>query len=86
LFVDVLSGDVHVGYAKACAATGDHETAAYELQSALLCDGSPQDKAEAHALLAREMLALHDVAGARTHREEALRLDPNNADAKALSP
>jgi tetratricopeptide (TPR) repeat protein len=86
LFVDVLSGDVHVGYAKACAATGDHETAAYELQSALLCEGSAQDKAEAHALLAREMLALHDVAGARTHREEALKLDPNNADAKAVSP
>jgi tetratricopeptide (TPR) repeat protein len=86
LYVDVESGDVHVAYAKACAATGDHETAAFELDSALLCDGSPHDKATAHALLARELQALHDVPGARSHREEALRLDPNNADAKALSP
>jgi Tfp pilus assembly protein PilF len=86
MFVDVESGDVHVAYARALSATGDHETAAFELESALLCDGSPQDKSKAHALLAHELQALHDTTGAKAHREEALRLDPNNADAKALAP
>jgi len=37
-----------------------------------------------HALLARERQALGDAAGARTHRDKALELDPNNADARAL--
>ena len=59
-------------------------TAAFELESALLCDAKPPEKAEAHALLAREKLALGDAAAARQHRDEALRLDPSNADAHAL--
>jgi tetratricopeptide (TPR) repeat protein len=82
--VDVQSADVHVGYARALAATGDHEAAAFELESALLCESKPPEKATAHALLARERLALGDPAGARTHRDEALKLDPENADAKGL--
>ena len=50
----------------------EHERAAFELESALLCDAKPAEKAEAHALLARERLALGDAAGARAHRDEAL--------------
>jgi tetratricopeptide (TPR) repeat protein len=84
LYVDVQSADVHVGYAQALAAGGDHETAAFELESALLCDAKAPQKAQAHALLAREKLALGDAAGARSHRDEALRLDPGNAEARAL--
>jgi tetratricopeptide (TPR) repeat protein len=86
LYVDVESADVHVGYAKALAATGDHETAAFELESALLCDAQPKGKATTHALLARELRTLGDAAGAKAHREEALRLDPDSADARALPP
>lgn len=86
LYVDVESGAVHVDYARALAATGDHSTAAFELESALLCDGKPQEKATAHALLAREYAALGDVGASRTHRDEALRLDPGNAEARQLKP
>ncbi|HEY3819362.1 MAG TPA: hypothetical protein VGL81_19470 [Polyangiaceae bacterium] len=84
LFVDVQSADVHTGYARALAATGDHVTAAYELESALLCNGKPAEKATAHALLAREKLAMGDAAGARTEKDEAVKLDPENAEAKGL--
>jgi cellulose synthase operon protein C len=84
LYVDVESAAVHVAYARALSATGDHETAAFELESALLCEGKPEEKGTAHALLARERLALGDGAGARAHRDEALKLDPNNSDARAL--
>jgi tetratricopeptide (TPR) repeat protein len=84
LYVDVESSVVHVGYARALSATGDHQAAAFELESALLCDAKPQDKATAHALLARERLTLGDPAAAREQREEAFKLDPENAEARAL--
>jgi tetratricopeptide (TPR) repeat protein len=84
LYVDIESGAVHVGYARALAAGGDHETAAFELESAVLCEGKPEDKATAHALLARERLALGDTAAAKAQRDEALKLDPKNAEAAGL--
>jgi Tfp pilus assembly protein PilF len=58
LYVDVESSAVHMGYARALSATGDHETAAFELESALLCDSKPEDKVAVRALLASERLAL----------------------------
>ena len=84
LYVDVEDAGIHVHYAQALAAGGDHTTASFELESALLCDAKPEQKAQAHALLARERLALGDTTGARSHRDEALKLDPGNADAKGL--
>ncbi|MGA3119684.1 MAG: hypothetical protein ABSF69_02845 [Polyangiaceae bacterium] len=84
LYVDVENAAVHVAYAQALSATGDHETAAFELESALVCDADSSEKAKAHALLARERLTLGDVGAARAHRDEALRLDPANVDARAL--
>src|SRR5262249_46609623 len=67
IYVDVESSSIHADYARALAATGDHETAAFELESALLCEAKPADKATAHALLARERQALGDLAAARAH-------------------
>lgn len=86
LFVDVENGAIHVDYARALAATGDHSSAAFELESALLCEGKPAEKATEHALLAREYAALGDAGASRIHRDEALRLDPTNAEARQLKP
>ncbi|MGD0677886.1 MAG: tetratricopeptide repeat protein [Polyangiaceae bacterium] len=85
LYVDVENWSVHSNYARALAEGGDHAAAAYELESATLCDAKPTDKASLHARLAREQIALGDLTGARSHRDEALRLDPNNVEARALS-
>jgi tetratricopeptide (TPR) repeat protein len=84
LYVDLQSAPAHVGYASALSALGDHEAAAFELESALLCDAPAAETATAHALLARERLTLGDPAAARAHRDRALKLDPNNAEARAL--
>ena len=84
IYVDLQSAAVHTDYARALAATGSHDAAAFELGSALLCDAKPEEKATAHALLARELLTLGDAARARAERDEALKLDPANAEARAL--
>jgi tetratricopeptide (TPR) repeat protein len=84
IFVDVESPLMHTNYARALAATGAHDKAAFELESALACEGKPPDMATAHALLARELVALHRNADAKPHLAEALRLDPTNAEAAAL--
>jgi tetratricopeptide (TPR) repeat protein len=84
LYVDVQSSSIHADYARALASTGDHETAAFELESSLLCDAKPAERAAQHALLARERQALGDLASARAHRDEALKLDPQNVEARAL--
>ena len=54
LYVDVEDFGIHLHYAEALAATGDHERAAFELESALLCDAKPEAKTEAQQLLAAE--------------------------------
>jgi tetratricopeptide (TPR) repeat protein len=84
IFVDVESAQVHTNYARALSALGKHDKAAFELGSALVCDAPPKEIAEAHALLAGEFLLLHNPAEARAHRTEALALDADNADARAL--
>jgi cellulose synthase operon protein C len=84
VFVDVTSGPIHVLYARALAAQGIHDKAAYELESALVSGLSDKEKATAHALLARSMAGLKKPADAARHKAEALKLDPDNAEAKSL--
>jgi tetratricopeptide (TPR) repeat protein len=84
MFVDVENHAIHSLYATALAQTGDHAKAAFELESALLCNPPPPEAAALHARLAKEHLATGNRAKAKTEQSEALRLDPNNADAKAL--
>ncbi len=84
LYVDVEDADNHVHYAQALSALGDHDTASFELQSALLCEQKPESRAATLVKLALERKALGDLAGARARRDEALKADPSNPDAKAL--
>ncbi len=84
LFIDVGRAGMHVSYARALAGTGEHTAAVFELESALLCEPKGAEASTVHALLAREKLALGDRVGARRSRDEALRLDPQNAEAKGL--
>ena len=84
LFVDAEGITTHLDYARALSATGGHDRAAFELESATMCSGQPKQLATAHALWAAELAALRNVAEAKKHRDEALRIDPENAEAKAL--
>jgi len=79
-----MGAQTHTLYARALSATNAHDTAAFELESALLCSGKAPDKATAHALLAQELVALKRNPEAKKHLEEALKLDPDNADAKSV--
>ncbi len=84
MFVDVESAAVHVLYGRALSAGGQHDKALFEAESATLCKASPKDAAAAQAFYASELQIARNLGEARKHRDEALRLDPNNADAKAL--
>ena len=88
IFVDVMGTQTHTLYARALSATNAHDQAVYELESALLCPtgkGGEKDKATAHAVLAQELVTLKKPAEAKKHLDEALKLDPENADAKAVN-
>lgn len=84
VFVDVTGGPTHVLYARALAAQNAHEKAAFELETALLSNMKEKEKATAHALLSQSLAALKRTADATKHRDEALKLDPDNAEAKAV--
>ena len=79
-----MGAHTHTLYARALSATNAHDTAVFELETALLCPGKPPGKATAHALLAQELVTLKRNGEAKKHLEEALKLDPENADAKTV--
>lgn len=85
IFVDVATPATHAFYARALEETGRLADAAFEYESALVLNPPAPEAATAHAGLARVMLARKNVAEARRHRDEALRLDPQNAEAKRLT-
>jgi tetratricopeptide (TPR) repeat protein len=83
-FVDVTGGPTHVLYARALLAQKVWDNAIFELDTALLSAMPPKEKATAHALMAEAFVAQKRTADATKHRDEALKLDPENAEAKAL--
>jgi tetratricopeptide (TPR) repeat protein len=85
VFVDVTGGPTHVLYAEVLSQQGAHENAAFELETALLCPAKDKaERAKQHVLLAKEYVALGKKADATKHKDEALKLDDTNAEAKAL--
>ncbi|WP_394823838.1 tetratricopeptide repeat protein [Pendulispora albinea] len=84
IFIDVEHPLTHIAYARALSNSGDRNKAIFELESALASSPPAKEKATAHALLAIEYVALKNVPEARKHLTEAQRLDPDNADAKAV--
>jgi tetratricopeptide (TPR) repeat protein len=85
VFAAVGFPTVHVNYGKALAKKGELAKALYEFESATLCQGKPDTMAKAHAAWAAALLEQKNVAEAKKHRDEALKLDANCKEAKALS-
>jgi tetratricopeptide (TPR) repeat protein len=84
VYVDVTGGPTHVLYARALQAQGAHDKAAFELETALMTGMKDKEKATAHGLLAQSLVALKKTAEATKQRDEALKLDPENAEARAV--
>ena len=84
VFVDVLSADVHVAYARALLGKSMNDRALYELDTVLVMQPKDKGAAVVHALMAKAHLAKKDVAEARKRRDLALSLDKDCADALEL--
>lgn len=78
LYADVSGLTTHLLFAEALAATGKRDRALFETESATLCDGTPEEVAEAHARLAELYLTVGKRPLARKEAEAARQLDPKN--------
>ncbi|HEU4537625.1 MAG TPA: tetratricopeptide repeat protein, partial [Polyangiaceae bacterium] len=86
IFVDVHGAETHALYAEALIGAAEPDKALFEAETALLGEKlSAPLAARAHVVLAKGYLAKKDPAKARAARDEALRQDPANAEAKALA-
>jgi cellulose synthase operon protein C len=78
LYADVSGLTTHLLFAQALAATGKRDRALFETESATLCEGTPEELAEAHARLAEFYLAAGKRSLAKKEAEAARQLDPKN--------
>lgn len=78
VFADVSGLTTHLLFGEALARTGKRERAQFELESATLCEGSPEDLAEAHAQLAELYVSSGKRALAKKEAAAARKLDPKN--------
>ncbi|MFO0661952.1 MAG: tetratricopeptide repeat protein [Polyangiaceae bacterium] len=86
MYVDVHSADTHTLYAQALLGAQKYDNAIFEAESALLCEKLKADVASrANVVLARAYLAKKDNTKAKAARDEALRQDPTNDEAKSLN-
>jgi tetratricopeptide (TPR) repeat protein len=85
LYVNPFDAENHLALADAYAATGAPDQAVYEYESALKADPPLRRPAVAQVGLARVLADRRDAAGARRAVDAALKLEPENAEAQALS-
>jgi len=78
VFADVSGLTTHLLFGEALARVGKRERAQFELESATLCEGTPEELAEAHAQLAELYLAGGMRAQAKKAAAAARKLDPKN--------
>ena len=78
LYADVSGLTTHLLFAEALSATGKRDRALFETESATLCEGTPEELAEAHARLAESYLALGKRAPAKKEAAIARQLDAKN--------
>lgn len=99
VFVDVHRAATHLSFARGLQAGGDHARAAFELETAAMCNErdkkfvSDQDKAKVekirkeegsiHALLAKSYRALGRAADAKAEEDAAKKADPESDDLKS---
>ena len=79
LYADMSGLATHRLYAEALLGAGQRERAAFELESATLCEGTPEDLSEVHARFAEFLLASGKRAQAKREAAKARELDPKNA-------
>jgi tetratricopeptide (TPR) repeat protein len=84
IYADVEGLATHVLFAEALTNTGQRDRAIFELESAILCEGTAEDLAEAHARLAELYLKAGKHQLARQQRAAARALDPKNTRLEKL--
>src|SRR6478609_7151943 len=78
VFADVSGLTTHLLFGEALSRVGKRERAQFELESATLCEGTPEDLAEAHVQLAEFYLAGGKRTQAKKAAAAARKLDPKN--------
>lgn len=85
MYVDVHGGETHALYAEALLGAKDADGAIFEAESTILTDKLTADIASrAMTTMAKAYLAKGNKQKATEARDEAVRQDPENAEAKAL--
>ena len=84
IWADIEGLMTHTLVAEAYAGSGMLPKAVFELETALLCPGRPNEKAEVHAMLAETYLKLKNRALAAKHSKQGKSLDPDNVRLKKL--
>ncbi len=84
IYADVEGLATHSLFAEALAKTKHRDRAIFELESAVLCQGSPDELAEAHARLAELYLEAGKRRAAKEQADAARALDPKNAHLSKL--
>jgi cellulose synthase operon protein C len=85
LFVDIHGGDTHALYAEALLGKKDPDGAIFEAETVALTEKLTADVASrALTTMAKAYLVKGNIPAAKAARDEALRQDAENAEAKAL--